>query len=52
MPLRDRNGEIVAAIAVKLKTFHGETQSTAVTRATMVKNEFERQIATMEDLRQ
>ncbi|MGP8199712.1 MAG: hypothetical protein ACLQU4_09450 [Limisphaerales bacterium] len=52
MPLRDRNGEVVAAIAVKLKTFHGETQSTAVTRATMVKNEFERQIATMEDLRQ
>jgi hypothetical protein len=52
MPLRDRNGEVVGAIALKLKTFRGETQSTAVTRATLIKNEFERQIATLEDLRQ
>ena len=50
MPLRDRNGDIVAAIAVKMKVFPGETQATAVARATLVKNEFERQIATLSGL--
>jgi hypothetical protein len=51
MPLRDRNGDIVAALAVKMKTFRGETEATAVTRATMIKTAFEQQIATMEDLK-
>jgi hypothetical protein len=50
MPLRDRNGEIVAALAVKMKTFHGETQATAVTRATIVKKTVELQIQTMQDI--
>ncbi len=51
MPLRDRNGDIVAALAVKMKTFRGETQATAVARATIVKRAFELQIETMEDLK-
>ena len=51
MPLRDRNGEIVAALAVKIKTFRGETQATAVAHATIIKKAFELQIATMEDLK-
>jgi hypothetical protein len=51
LPLRDRNGDIVAALAVKMKTFKGETQSTAVTRATIVKKAVEEQIETMEDIK-
>ena len=37
MPLRDRNGDIVAAVAIKMKSFRGETQNAAVARATLVK---------------
>jgi hypothetical protein len=51
LPLRDRNGDIVAALAVKMKTFPGETEATAVARATIVKKAFEEQIANMEDLK-
>jgi hypothetical protein len=51
LPLRDRNGDIVAEVAIKLKTFHGETQATAVDRATIVKKAFEQQIENMEDLK-
>lgn len=50
LPLRDRNGDIVAALAVKMRTFKGETQSTAVARATIVKMAVEQQIQTMQDL--
>jgi len=50
MPLRDRNGDIVAAIAVKMKTFRGETQATAVARATIVKRALELQIQTLQDI--
>jgi hypothetical protein len=51
LPLRDRNGDIVAALAVKMKSFHGETQDTAVARSLIVKKAFEQQIATLEDLK-
>lgn len=51
MPLRDRNGDIVAAIAIKFKSFPGELDKTAVERATTVKKAFEDQIANMEDLK-
>lgn len=50
LPLRDRNGEIEAALAVKMKTFRGETESTAVARATIVKKAFEEQVGTMPDI--
>ena len=50
MPLRDRNGDIVAALAVKMKTFPGETEATAVTRATIVKKAVELQIQTLQDI--
>ncbi|HEX4350313.1 MAG TPA: family 16 glycoside hydrolase [Verrucomicrobiae bacterium] len=36
LPLHDRNGEYIAAVRLKLKSFFGETQSNAVLRATMI----------------
>jgi hypothetical protein len=33
LPLHDRNGEYIAAVRIKLHSFLGETQNTAVTRA-------------------
>ena len=50
MPLRDRNGDIVAALKVKLKSFRGETQANAVARATIVKKAVELQLNTMQDI--
>jgi hypothetical protein len=50
LPLRDRNGDIAAAIKVKMKTFPGETQANAVARAVLVKKEVEQQIETMQDI--
>jgi hypothetical protein len=50
MPLRDRNGDVSAALKIKLKTFKGETQNTAVARATLLKKEIELQLASMQDI--
>jgi hypothetical protein len=50
LPLRDRNGDIVAALKVKMKSFRGETQATAVSRAVIVKKAVEEQIETMQDI--
>ncbi len=36
LPFRDRNGDPMAAVWVRLKSFVGETQDTAVTRATEI----------------
>jgi hypothetical protein len=36
LPLHDRNGEFIAAVRVKLKTFFGETQDNAVNRAMLI----------------
>lgn len=41
LPLQDRNGDNIAAMRVKMKSFFGETQDTALTRATMVRKELE-----------
>jgi len=37
MPLHDRNGEFIAAVRFKLKSFFGETQDNAVGRATLIR---------------
>jgi len=50
LPLRDRNGDVVAAVKIKMKTFRGETQSTAVTRAGLINKELESQLATLQDI--
>ena len=50
LPLRDRNGDIVAALKTRLERFPGETQDTAVARATQVKKAVEAQLDTMQDI--
>ncbi len=41
MPLHDRNGEYIAAMRVKMKSFFGETQDSSVTRAMMIQKSLE-----------
>ena len=50
LPLRDRNGDIIAAVCVRLKSFPGETQDAALTRATMVVKEMQAQVLSRSDL--
>jgi hypothetical protein len=50
MPLHDRNGEFIAAVRVRMKSFLGETQDTAVTRARMVVREMQAQVESAKDL--
>lgn len=50
MPLRDRNGEYIAAVRVRLKSFIGETQDHALTRARMIVKQMQDQIGTQKDL--
>jgi len=51
LPLHDRNGENIAAIRVKLKSFFTETQESAVTRAVMIQKKLEELCTTGEELR-
>jgi hypothetical protein len=50
LPLRDRNGNPMAAVRVQLKSFFGETQDTALTRATMIVKTIQAQITSKEEL--
>ena len=52
MPLRDRNGDPMAAVWVQLKSFLGETQDTALTRATMIIKDIQAQVTSKEELMQ
>jgi hypothetical protein len=52
LPLRDRNGEVVAALRTTMKSFPGETQDTAIARALIVKNDLEQRLATLQDINQ
>jgi hypothetical protein len=52
LPLRDRNGEIVAALKTRMGTFPGETQGTAVARAVVVKRAIEGRLGTLQNLLQ
>jgi hypothetical protein len=51
LPLHDRNGEYIGAVRVKLKSFFGETQDNAVTRARMVQKDLEQLCPSAESLR-
>jgi hypothetical protein len=51
MPLHDRNGEFIAAMRVKMKSFFGETQDNAVTRAHMVQHDLETYCTSADNLR-
>ena len=48
MPLRDRNGDTAAAIKIRMKSFRGETEKTAVVRAVLIRKLFEEQIETQD----
>lgn len=51
VPLRDRNGDAVAAVAVVMKPFPGETQDTAALRAqSVVKKGMQPRVPSLEDL--
>jgi hypothetical protein len=51
LPLHDRNGDYIAAMRVKLKSFLGETQDTAVTRALVIQKQLELLCTSADDLR-
>ena len=50
LPLHDRNGDIIAAVRIKLKSFFGETQDTALTRATIISKQIQERCLSADDL--
>jgi len=44
LPLHDRNGDPIAAVRLRLKSFLGETQENALTRATMIVNQMQAEV--------
>ena len=52
LPLRDRNGEPIAAVRVVMKSFLGETQDMAIVRAQPVVKEMQSRVQSLEDLLQ
>ena len=50
LPYRDRNGDPMASVWVRLKSFFGETQDHAITRATQIVKFLQGQISNREDL--
>jgi hypothetical protein len=52
LPLHDRNGDPIAAVRLRLKSFLGETQENAVTRATMLVNQMQAEVTSSEALLQ
>ena len=52
LALRDRNGDPIAAVRVRLKSFLGETQDNAIARATQIMHLMQAQVSTAQDLAQ
>ena len=50
MPLRDRNGEAIAAVRVHLNTFIGQTEKNALIRVTPIVKEMQAKVQTKEEL--
>ncbi len=50
MPLRDRNGEIVAAVRVILKSFAGQTEQNALVRASAIIKAMQERVQSTQDL--
>jgi len=50
MPLRDRNGDVTAAMKTRMDTFPGETQDTALARALVIKKAIERRMSAFEEI--
>jgi 3-keto-disaccharide hydrolase len=52
MPLRDRNGDPIAAVRVVMKSFPGQTEENAIVRAAPVVRNIQAQVQSLEDLAQ
>lgn len=50
MPLRDRNGEIIAAVRVVMSTFAGQTEQNALARATPIVRGIQARVQALTDL--
>jgi hypothetical protein len=50
MPLRDRNGDPIAAVRVMMKSFAGQTEENAIVRAAPIVKEVQARIQSLEDL--
>jgi hypothetical protein len=50
MPLRDRNGDVIAAARVIMQTFAGQTEENAIVRATPFVKEIQANITSLADL--
>ena len=50
MPLRDRNGDIIAAARVVMQTFAGQTEENAIVRATPFVKEIQARVTSLQDL--
>ncbi|HEY3861735.1 MAG TPA: family 16 glycoside hydrolase [Verrucomicrobiae bacterium] len=49
MPLRDRNGEVSAALKTRMKAFPGESKEAALARATIIRKAVEQRMASLRD---
>jgi 3-keto-disaccharide hydrolase len=49
-PLRDRNGEAIAAVRVVMKPFKGQTEQNAIIRALPIVKEFQERVQSLQDL--
>lgn len=50
MPLRDRNGDVLAAVRVVMKSFKGQTEANAIIRAAPIVKEIQARVTSMDDL--
>ena len=50
LPLRDRNGEVAAALKVEMRTFMGETEGNAVNRAGLIRKYMESELGAATNL--
>ncbi len=50
MPLRDRNGDPIAAVRIVMKSFPGQTEQNAVVRATPVVKEIQDRFQSLDDI--
>lgn len=52
LPLRDHNGDAMAAVSLVMKTFKGQTQDNALTRAQPIVRKLQAQVQSLDDLLQ
>jgi hypothetical protein len=50
LPLHDRNGDVIAALRVEMKSFLGQTERNALARATPIAKDMERRFVEAKDL--